>query len=333
MSDLDLVAVLAGTDPAGPSQAADTTLTRVVAVYAVDADGARVQVGMFGSVLWLPAQPGRYTVRAPDLSTSLGRARVLLDPTSSRPVLVLGPVDPRASVVAATLTGSTSTTCTVTLDGSTYTLPYLAGSYGTPPRAVWVSLDDWGRPVLVLGPSAVADQSTTAPTAPAGGGTITTEAWISPTWSGSWRSTRSAWDRWWATGSTYGGRATLWQGDYYGSGPMKGLAVYGDQLVNLGATSITKLEVAVRSVGLSGGSPAVAVQGSPHGSQPAGAPSSSGDTASGMDTWLTLPTTTAESMRTGAAKGLCTVGASASACAGAGTGDGMTLHVVYTRPA
>lgn len=331
MSDLDLIGVLSASDPSGAAPGSDTALTVVGAVYAVDAAGARVQVRVRDAVLWLPAQPGRYRAQAAGLASEMGRCRVLLDPTSGRPVLVLGPVDPRPSMVAGTMTASGATTCTVTLDGVAYALPYQSATYGMLPRAVLVALDDWGVPLWVLGPSAIADQSTTLPTPPSSGGTVSAEAWISPAWSGSWRTSRAAWDRW--NTDRYGGRATLYQGDGYGSGTMVGLAVYGDQVVNLGASSISAVEVAIRSVGLASGSPAVTVQGSPHGSQPAGAPTSSGATASGMDAWVSLPGAVAEAMRTGATKGLALVGGTYSACAGAGTGDGMTLHVVYTRPA
>ncbi len=329
MSDLDVLGVVSAAMPQGPAGDADPALTVIGPVYAVASP--LVQVGVRGVTVWLPAQPGHYRVQAPGAGTAQGLARVLLSPTTGRPVLVLGPVDPRASAVAATMTASGATTCTVTLDGATLTLPFLAGTYGTLPRAVWVALDDWGAPILVLGPSAIADQSQTPPPVPDPPAPAQVTTVIGPQWSGTWRSTRSAWDRW--NVDRYGGRSTLYQGDGFGSGSLKGLATYGDQLVNLGATSIDDVQVAIRNVGLASGSPAVTVQGSPHGTQPAGAPSSSGDTATGMDAWVPLPATVREAMRTGAVKGLALVGLTYSACAGAGNGDGMALAVTYTRPA
>ena len=232
------------------------------------------------------------------------------------------------------MTATAADVATVTLDGATFSLPYLAGSYTGLPRAVWVTLDDWGRPVLVLGPSGVADTSVPPPPPdPGGGGGGTAQVTVSigPQWSGSYRSSRGAWDRW--NTDRYGGRSTLYQGNGYGSGPMVGLATYGDQLVNQGALSIDRVQVALRSVGLASGSPAVTVQGSPHGSQPGGSPTSSGDTASGMGGLVDLPPSVREGMRTGAVKGLATVGAAYSAVAGAGNGDGMSLTVTFTRPA
>lgn len=319
MSELDL--------PLAPATESDGLLTLEARILGVDAAAGLVQVSVRDSALWLPAVAGRYVV-----TEGSSRCRVLLDPQRGRPEMVLGPVTPRAAQVPATMSASTSTTATVTLDGATYELPYLTGSYGTLPAAVWVSLDDWGSPTLVLGPSAVADTSQT-PLPPAGGGGATVQATVSipAQWSGSWRVTRSAWDRW-NTGN-YGGRSTLYQGDGYGSGPMVGLATYGDQLVNLGALSIDRVQVAVRPVGLASGSPPVTLQGSPHGSQPGGAPASSGDTATGMGGLVDLPASVLEAMRTGAVKGLATVGGAYSAAAGAGNGDGMALTVTYTRPA
>lgn len=315
----------------GPGDPGDGLLTVEARVLAIDPDAALVQVAVGDSPLWLPAVAGRYVVSAPD---AVSRARVLLDPATGRPVLVLGPVTVRPAVVPATMTAQAPPTCTVTLAGATYTLPYLTGSYTSLPRAVWVSLDDWGRPVLVHGPSAVADTSTPPPDpggGGGGGGTVQVTVSISPQWSGTWRDSRGAWDRW--NVDRYGGRSTLYQGNGNSSGPLRGLATYGDQLVNLGALSIDRLQVAIRSVGLASGSPPVTVQGSPHGSQPAGAPTSSGPTASGMDTLIDLDATTREGMRTGAIKGLALVGAAYSAAAGAGNGDGMALTATITRPA
>lgn len=320
VSDLDLVL------PAGPAQQG---LTVVGVVRGVDVPARLVLVQPpGGSPLWLAAMPGRYRVSQ---ESGSGLARVLLDAQSRRPALVLGPLDPLDPVVPASMTASGATTATVDWNGALYTLPFLPGSYGTLPRDVWISLSDWGSPVLVLGPSAVTPPPPPPPPEPPPSSVVTVTQTINAQWSGSYRHSRSAWDRW--NTSRYGGRSTLYQGDGQGSGPMTGLAVYGSQLVNLGAISITRVRVRLNSVGLASGSPAVTVQGSPHGSKPAGAPSSSGATASGMNDWVDLPSSVREAMRTGAVRGLATVGGSYSAVAGAGNGSGMALQVTYTRNA
>jgi hypothetical protein len=321
VSDLDLF---------WPSAAPQQMVTTVAPVRGVDAPHRLVQVLIpGGGVMWLAAQPGRY--RVSDDSPGVGLARVLLDPDSRRPVLVIGPVDPLDPVVPASMTASGETTATVSWNGAAYDLPFLPASYGTLPRDVWIGLTDWGVPNLVHGPSPVAPPPPPPPPTPPPSATVQVTQTIGPQWSGSYRHVRGAWDRWNTT--RYGGRSTLYQGNGQGSGPMTGLAVYGNQLVNLGAISIDRVRVRLRNVGLASGSPAVTVQGSPNGTPPGGAPSASGATASGMDTWLDLPSSVREAMRTGAVKGLATVGGSYSAVAGAGNGDGMVLSVTYTRNA
>lgn len=323
MSDLDLLLP-------DPRAASDNALTTVCPCYDINAAGRLVQVGVHGEPMWLPAQPGRYRRAA---GTGTGLARVLLNPSTGRPSLVLGPLDPIDPVVPATMTATAATTATVTWAGASYSLPYLAGAYGALPAPVWISLSDWGVPVLVHGPSAIAPPPSggggTTPEPPA---TIQVEQTISPQWSGSWRHDRGAWDRW--NVDRYGGRSTLYQGNGAGSGPMKGLATYGDQLTNLGAISIDAIAVNVEV--LAGGGAAV-VQGSPHGAPPAGAPISSGDTASstplstGGRGAAFLSPATREALRTGALRGLALVGASYMGLRG--TPDGMSLTVLYTRPA
>lgn len=311
----------------GPGTVADGLLVAEHRVQGVDVAAKLVEVSVRGERMWLPAAAGRY------LSVSAPRCLVLFHPQTGRPEAVLGPVNPRAGQVPATMTAAGASTATVTLDGAEFELPFLVGSYGVLPRAVWVTLDDWGTPVLVLGPSAIPDASLppaeTAP--PPAASTVQAVVSIPAQWSGSWRSSRGAWDRW--NTDRYGGRSTLYQGNGYGSGPMIGLATYGDQLVNLGALSIDRVQVAVRSVGLASGSPAVTLQGSGHGSQPGGAPGVFGDTVSGMGGLVDLSASMREDLRTGASKALALVGADYSAAAGAGNGDGMALIVTYTRTA
>ena len=328
MSDLDLVGFLDGATPQGPDRASDAGLVTVAVVYAVDEGGRRVQVGVRGSAMWLPAMPGRYLLTVAQAAPGL--ARVLLNATTGRPYLVAGPVNPRNPVEPGTLTAINTGTkiATVSLNGSSYSLPYLAATY-TVGQPVWVGLNDWGTPYLVLGASDVAAAPVTPPTPPTSPTTVQATISIAAQWSGSYRA-GSGWDRW-NTGR-YGGRSTLYQGNGFGSGAMVGLATYGDQLTNLGAISIDAATVNLAGVGLSGASGPAQVQGSPHGSQPGGSPTSSGATATG-DGWVSLPSGILTAMLAGTVKGLCTVGANYWAVAGAGNGDGMTLSVTYTRPA
>ncbi|EYR64277.1 hypothetical protein N866_13595 [Actinotalea ferrariae CF5-4] len=335
MSDLDVMGLLGAVMPQGPDRAADASLTVVGAVYAVDAPARLVQVDIKGSPLWLPAQPGRYRVAVNE--GALGLARVLLNPTTGRPVLVLGPVDPRRPVIPGTLTAidTTARVATVSLDGATYDLPYLASTY-TVGGPVWVGLTDWGVPFLVHGPSDAPAAPVVAPVAPAPTGTVQVTQTIGPQWSGTYRVSRGAWDRW-NTGE-YGGRSDLYQGDAYGSGTLIGLATYGDQLANLGAVSIDAITLRARRNGSGAGDAALTVQGTPHGERP-GLVSASGSTAStgavGLNQWASvdLPADMREGFRTGAIKGLAAVGGTYSGWGGTGTAGSMVLSVTYTRQA
>ena len=316
-SDLDLAT------PATPEHGSSTV---VAVVRAVNADARLVQVTMpGGSMLELAAMPGRYRVSDAD---GVGLARVLLE--GGRPVLVLGPLDPMDPVMPASMTASGATTATVSWAGGSYVLPYLAGSYGTLPRDVWISLSDWGAPVLVHGPSATAPPPPPPPPPdPTPAPTVQVSQAIGPQWSGTYRTIRGAWDRW--NVDRYGGRSTLWQGDSFGSGPLVGYAAYGPQVANLGAISIDRMQVMVRNAG-SGGGPALLIGTTQNFPAPGGGPSGTGATASG-EGWVDLPASVFESWRTGAIGGLATVGGNYAAFAGAGNGDGMVLVVTYTRHA
>jgi hypothetical protein len=237
----------------------------------------------------------------------------------------------------AQLVDTGTATATISLDGSApFVLPAILPGMYSGYTTVWVLCDPTqrARAVLVLGPAGVQADPPPTPSAPTSA--VTAEATITPTWSGTWRVTRAAWDRW--NVDRYGGRSDLYQGSDYGSGSLVGLATYGDQLVNLGATEITAIELSVQRNG-SGGDAAVTVQGSPSGSPPGGAPSASGDTASSAVLSATgsgsiaLPASLCEAMRTGAAKGLCTVGGTYAGAFGTSRSNGMALRVTYTRPA
>ncbi len=309
----------------------DPALVTIGTVYAKKPAERLVVVQVREELVELPAQPGRYRLASTVADAPNALARVLLNPQTARPVLVLGPVNPHQPAVLGTVLATGPGTVTVSIEGAEHELQAAPSTYTTGGTA-WVLTDDWGRPALVLAPSGLtpATPGVPPPPPPTPGG-VQAVASIGPQWSGSWRASRGAWDRW--NTNRYGGRSTLYQGTNGESGPMVGLAVYGDQLANLGATSIDRVQVAIRSVGLASGSPAVTIQGSPHGTPPGGAPVASGGTASGMDALVDLPADVRDGMRTGAVKGLALVGGPYSAAAGAGNGDGMVLTVTYTRPA
>lgn len=325
MSDLDVLA-LGGMRQAAPPRSADTSLTTVGTVLDVNADQALVLVSVHESEgSWVPAVAGRY-VRG-------GSCVVLANPfAGGRSERVLGPVTPRMPWVLATVTALTAgpDRAVVTWDDRQWTLPFIPAVLTVGAEA-WVGLDDWGRPVLVHGPSDDAPPAPpmilTTPAVPARSAQATVT--IFPQWSGSYRS-GSGWDRW-NTGR-YGGRSTLYQGNGFGSGQMKGLATYGDQLANLAAISIDRVRVILRGVGLSGASGPAVVQGSPHGSQPGGAPTSAGETATaGPDESALLTAAMREDLRTGRSRGLALVGPNYWAVAGAGNTNGLALEVTYTR--
>lgn len=156
---------------------------------------------------------------------------------------------------------------------------------------------------------------------------VTRTVIVRPTWSGTWRNIRSAYDRW--NESRYGGRSTLYQGSSFGSGTLVGLATYGSQVTALGALTITEVIVTTK---IATGSGTVVLQGAPHPSRPAGAPAPTGDTASGT-TAVALTAAMREDLRTGAARSLVAVGSAYRGTYGTSRADGMALRITYTRPA
>lgn len=219
-------------------------------------------------------------------------------------------------------------------------LPMIPGVYeGVRTVHVLLSPFDGGRAQLVLGPAEDAPADPGAdplpqvpPSAPAD--SVSQTVTITPQWSGTYRVPRGAWDRW--NVGTYGGRSDVYQGSGYGSGSLRGLAVYGSQIVNLGASSIDAVTLRARRNGSGGGTAALGVQGSPHGSRPSGSPASSGATAAtsavGSGRWAeaALPAGMREALRTGAARGLVAVGSTYSGWYG--TGGSFALRITYTRP-
>lgn len=219
----------------------------------------------------------------------------------------------------------------VSIDGGTPVwLPANLDAVYTGITTVFVIFDPV-RGQVVLGPCGVQPAIEVPPTPPDPVETpppvVTASAVIRPTWSGTYRDLRAAWDRW--NVDRYGGRSTLYQGSAYGSGDLHGLAVYGDQVKNLRAESITAMSV---SIVMATGSGTVTVQGSASGSKPAGAPSGSGTTASRSGSGsIVLGSTVREAFRTGTTKGLLLAGTDYLAVRGTSHPSGMALSITYTR--
>lgn len=305
-------------------------------VLSVDHAGARVTVDVDGTAVVLRRIAAAY--RPGDV------VAVVRDPSRSGAgqyvAGVIGPVAPiwRPGTITAIDTGAKR--ITVTVDGSSMVLPHLTGTYVVS-DVVGVLLDpasEMGG--LVLGVIQSAPTAPTSPLTPTSPTTDTSQqftALIRPTWSGTYRTTRSAWDRW-NTGS-YGGRSDLYQDGSAESGALTGLACYGDQLVNLGATAFTSVDLTLINNGSGySGSAAFGVKGSSNGTQPAGAPSTSGSTftsgsiAKGATSTLTLTDSTLlAGMASGAIKGLALVGATYAGVYGTSRADGMALAVTYTK--
>lgn len=219
----------------------------------------------------------------------------------------------------------------VTIDGGEAELPFLPGTY-TPGVTVSILRDpaQSGAGQLILGPLGTPPlPAPEAPPPPPGppprSTTVTAEALIRPVWSGTWRDIRGAYDRW--NTDRYGGRSSLWQGSGYGSGPLLGIAVYGDQIVGLGAVSIDRVTLVANLAAYSG---TPAFQGSPQSTRYPGRPTPTGDTVGGVGD-VPLPTGMVEDLRTGRSKSLVTIGSDMLAVSGAGAS--MTLKVTYQKPA
>lgn len=261
---------------------------------------------------------------------------------------VLGPNAPVWSPGTVTSINTGTNRLTVTLDaleGASVTVPHGAGTYTVGARVI-VLLDfhsGMGHVVLTtLGNPPPPPPPPPPPTPPPPKPTERTyTAVIRPTWSGTYRVNRAAWDRW-NTG-TYGGRSDLYQDGSSSSGDLIGLATYGAQIVALGATAITAVTVALVSngSGLSGSAWTATVQGSASASQPAGAPAFTGATASGSvagyggvgkTTSVALGATMRDGLRTGAIRSLGLVGSGYGGVYGTGRADGMALAVTYSKP-
>lgn len=239
------------------------------------------------------------------------------------------------ALLGQVISGPTGGYLTVLVEGTQYTLPAPMGAY-TVGASAWAMTDDWGAPFIVIGPSSEIAPGAILPPPPAGGSVVNATATIGPQSTGTYRSSFGSWDTW--GNDIHGGVADIYQGEGYGSGPLIGLACYGDQVVNLGAVGIQKMTLtAVRNGSGSGG--ALTVQGAPHGSRPAGAPSSSGSTATapavgaGTATAVDLPSDVCEAFRTGSTKGLTAVGAAYAGFGGTTVPGSFVLSIQYTHNA
>lgn len=158
-----------------------------------------------------------------------------------------------------------------------------------------------GRPVYVLGPVSEAELEPLSAAS-------TTEtryvvgAVVAPDGTGSWRTDTASWAGLNDSLDVYQGTSTS------GAGPLRGLAWYGDQFTALGASSITRATLTIRSNGV-GGAFTATVQGCASGTRPAGAPTFTGPThtvtvPAGGTATVDLDATTRDSLRTGAIKSL-----------------------------
>lgn len=339
ISDLDLYD-LAAPVPEGLNPGSDSAALTTGTLLGLDVDNGLAQIAVADSDgLWLPAIPAIYPPG--------GMVRLLRSPLDGgRLTVCLGPVKPGQMLVTGAVSAVNAAAGTLTvsaLDGS-YNLPYAPGTYVAGTRVLVVrSASKYGLPEFVLGPAG--NFVSTEPGQPGGGGDntgqlVSKQATILPTWSGSWRGSYSRWDSW--NTSRYGGRSTLWQGSDFGSGPMTGLAVYGDRIKDLRAEVIDRITVKVWRADTSVSSGRVAVlQPSPHGVKPAGAPTiaaaatvSSPALTPGSSAGVVLPTSVLEGFRTGAYKGLATVGSQYGGFSGTPDkapihADGMALTIQY----
>jgi hypothetical protein len=226
---------------------------------------------------------------------------------------------------------------TVTIHGGQpVELPFVPNTY-TDINTVYVLLDPLrgGSGQLVLGPCGEVpdDDPDVAPLPPVPvvpPATITAHRLILPTASGTWSAKWSRYAAWQPT--RYGGSTTLYQGSKYGSGTLTGVAVYGNQIVNLGATSITAMTLTSVLATVDTGT--VTYKGTASGTMPAGIPVTVGSgTASGFGSVSLVASGIAEAMRVGAIKGLVTIGTDYLGVYGRAKANGMALSVTYTKPA
>lgn len=303
-------------------------------VLSVDVPGARVTVDLDGAELTLPRLGGAY--RPGDV------VAVVRDPSASGSgqfvAGVLSPPAPLWTKVTVTSIDTSAKTITGTLpDGSSVTAPYLTDSYSVGNVVVLLRDPASGIGDLVVGvlPGTVtAPDEPSTPTTPTTSTTATYQALIRPTVTSTWRVTRGAWDRWNTRGDVY-------QAGSAASGTLYGLACYGEQLVNLGATSLVSVSLRLVSSGNPGaGAWSATVQGCASGSLPGSAPSFTGTTqaatvgsAAGSVTDVALPSGLVTALASGAVKSLGLVGGAYGGTIGSRRADAWALAVTYTKAA
>lgn len=159
-----------------------------------------------------------------------------------------------------------------------------------------------GRPVYVLGPVSEAELEplSAASTSEA---RLVVGAVVAPDGTGTYRVDTASWAGLNDSADVYQGTSTS------GAGPLYGLAWFGDQFTALGASSISRATLTLRSNGIAGAF-AATVQGCADGTRPAGAPTFTGPThtvsitAGGDVVYVDLDATTRENLRTGVVKSL-----------------------------
>lgn len=221
-------------------------------------------------------------------------------------------------------------------------MPYAPGTY-TNGEMVDVSVSYVGGTLqcYVLGRTGGTPGVTLPTVPPAAPTTATATAVILPTWTGTYRAIRAAYDRWNETRTEYGGRSTLYQGSLSPSGQLNALALYGDQIKNLGATTITAMVLTLRDANMYIGSrPAMEFRAATN-VDASSAPAATGATMTaptlgpGEVKTMAIDPSLFESFRTGTLKALTTVGSGSSkynAVRGTSAPDGMALAITYTRP-
>lgn len=332
-SSLDLVGL--AKMPVGVEAGSDLEPMVLGRVVGIDTTRRAVQVTIADSdPLWVRAQPAIYT---PGGLVELERSPL----NGGRIIRCLGPIDLITPITPGKVTAINAGAGTLTVEtlGASFDLTYNAGTY-TVGALVHVERAPsmFGRPVHVLGPQgnyAGIDPGGSGGGAANPGQTEQRQTTIGPQWSGSW--TGSRWDNWNTDIADYGGRAALYQGQGYGSPNMQGLAVYGDQIVNLAASAITKMTLTLirPATGSGGGSgPAVVQTAHPGGAAPAGGPGAYGATASvgisrGETVTVDLPSAMFEAFRTGDAKSLALVGSAYLNLFGQDRAGAMTLTIQY----
>lgn len=335
-SELDQARVVAPL-PVGVNPGSELGAIVTGQLVGVDVDAKLVQVEVAGSEgVWVPA--------VADLYPDRGLVRLLRSPLDGGKLsMCLGPIVSSPLIVSGTILAVNVAEVTLTVDvlGGEYDLPFNPSTYDVDDRVhVIRDMGKLGAPAFVLGPEGGYEGSN--PGAPGGGvdnpgETVDLQAIIAPQWSGTWKVSGSRWDSWNPGNAAYGGRSALYQGAAHGSGTLQGLAVYGDQIVALGATEITRMQVTVHraSSGSSGGVKTATIQPSPHGgAAPGGGPAASGSTSNvalsaGEAKQLDLPSGVFEAFRTGASKGLATVGSDYMNMLGTAQAGAMVLVVQY----